>query len=156
MRAALATESGSPDAANEDWGGVLAPGLAIVLDGLSAPDGTGTGCRHGTPWYVNQLGPRLLALASDPSRSLADALAEAIRQVASLPSRVRPDPSRHTVRHRRLAPRPRGPPQQWWKAFAEAYPRLVNPRRQPTEPAHDQADAEGEPDRSKPAEVRKH
>jgi hypothetical protein len=84
MRAALATESGSPDAANEDWGGVLAPGLAIVLDGLSAPDGTGTGCRHGTPWYVSQLGPRLLALASDPSRSLADALAEAIRQVASL------------------------------------------------------------------------
>jgi hypothetical protein len=26
----------------------------------------------------------------------------------------------------------------------------------PPEPAHDQADAEGEPDRSKPAEVRKH
>ena len=56
----------------------------MVLDGLSAPDGTGTGCRHGTPWFVNQLGPRLLALASDPSRSLADALAEAIRQVAGL------------------------------------------------------------------------
>ena len=55
-----------------------------MLDGLSAPDGTGTGCRHGTPWYVRQLGPRLLTLASDPSNSLADALAEAIRQVASL------------------------------------------------------------------------
>jgi hypothetical protein len=36
------------------------------------------------PWYVSQLGPPLLALAADPSRSLADALAEAIRQVASL------------------------------------------------------------------------
>jgi hypothetical protein len=84
MHAALATQPGSPDAANEDWAGVLAPGLAVVLDGLSAPDGTGTGCRHGTPWYVSQLGPRLLALAADPARSLADALAEAIRQVASL------------------------------------------------------------------------
>jgi putative hydrolases of HD superfamily len=47
------------------------------------------------------------------------------------------------------------PPRQWWKAFAEAYPRLVNPRRQPTEPAHDQADAKGEPDRPKPQEARK-
>jgi len=84
MRAAIATQAGSQDTANEDWAGVAAPGLAVLLDGLSAPDGTGTGCRHGTPWYVSHLGPQLLALASDPSRSLADALAEAIRQVASL------------------------------------------------------------------------
>jgi putative hydrolase of HD superfamily len=47
------------------------------------------------------------------------------------------------------------PPRQWWKVFAEAYPRLV-PRRQPTEPTHDQADAEGEPDRPTPEEVHKH
>jgi hypothetical protein len=84
MRAAVATQAGSPDTANEDWAGVLVPGLAVVLDGLSAPDGTGTGCRHGTPWYVSQLGPRLLTLAADSARSLADALAEAIRQVAGL------------------------------------------------------------------------
>ena len=84
MRAAVATQAGSPDSANEDWAGVLVPGLAVVLDGLSAPDGTGTGCRHGTPWYVSQLGPRLLTLAADSARSLADALAEAIRQVAGL------------------------------------------------------------------------
>ena len=84
MHAAIATQAGSPDAPNEDWAGVLAPGLAVVLDGLSAPDGTGTGCRHGTPWYVSQLGPRLLTLAADPSCSLVDALAEAIRQVAGL------------------------------------------------------------------------
>jgi hypothetical protein len=83
MHAAIATQPGSPDSPNEDWAGVLAPGLAVVLDGLSAPDGTGTGCRHGTPWFVSQLGPRLLAFAADPARSLADALAEAIRQVAS-------------------------------------------------------------------------
>jgi Protein phosphatase 2C len=84
MHAALATQAGAQDTPNEDWAGVLAPGLAVVLDGLSAPDGTGTGCRHGTPWYVSQLGPRLLAFAADPARSLVDALAEAIQQVASL------------------------------------------------------------------------
>ena len=84
MHAAIATQAGSQDTPNEDWAGVLAPGLAVVLDGLSAPNGTGTGCRHGTPWFVNKLGPRLLALACEPSRSLADALAEAIRQVADL------------------------------------------------------------------------
>jgi hypothetical protein len=84
MHAAIATQAGSPDSPNEDWAGVLAPGLAVVLDGLSAPDGTGTGCRLGTPWFVSQLGPRVLAQPADPSRSLADALADAIRQVASL------------------------------------------------------------------------
>jgi len=84
MHAAIATQAGSPESANEDWAGVAAPGLAVVLDGLSAPDGTGTGCRHGTPWFVSQLGPRLLTLAADPANSPADALAEAIRQVAGL------------------------------------------------------------------------
>jgi hypothetical protein len=83
MRAAVITEPGAQDLANEDWAGV-APGLAVVLDGLSAPEGTGTGCRHGTPWYVAQLGPRLLTQASDPARTLVYALAEAIRQVADL------------------------------------------------------------------------
>jgi hypothetical protein len=83
MRAAIVTQAASQHTANEDWAGV-APGLAIVLDGLSAPEGTGTGCRHGTPWYVGQLGPRLLTLASDPTRPLAEALAGAIRQVADL------------------------------------------------------------------------
>ena len=48
MHAAIATQAGSRDSANEDWAGVAAPGLAVVLDGLSAPDGTGTGCRSGT------------------------------------------------------------------------------------------------------------
>jgi hypothetical protein len=76
--------AGSPESENEDWAGVAAPGLAVVLDGLSAPDGTGTGCRHGTPWFVSQLGPRLLTLAADPANSPADVLAEAIRQVAGL------------------------------------------------------------------------
>jgi hypothetical protein len=84
MRAAIATQAGGQDSPNEDWAGVLAPGVAVVLDGLSAPDGTGTGCRHGTPWYVSQLGPRLLTLAAGLDCGLVDALAEAIRQVAGL------------------------------------------------------------------------
>jgi hypothetical protein len=83
MRAAVVTQPGAQELANEDWAGV-APGLAVVLDGLSAPGSTGTGCRHGTPWYVAQLGPRLLTLATDPTRTLVYALAEAIRQVADL------------------------------------------------------------------------
>ena len=37
MHAAIATQAGGQDSANEDWAGVLAPGLAVVLDGLSAP-----------------------------------------------------------------------------------------------------------------------
>jgi hypothetical protein len=156
MRAAIATQAGSQDTANEDWAGVLAPGLAVVLDGLSAPDGTGTGCRHGTPWYVSQLGPRLLALASDPSRSLADALAEAIRQVASLHpgcDLTHPGTPSATVVllrvlevHLSSGGRPSPRRTHGWSTRADS----------PPEPAHDQADAEGEPDRSKPAEVRKH
>jgi serine/threonine protein phosphatase PrpC len=83
MRAAVITQPGARDLANEDWAGA-APDLAVVLDGVSAPGSTGTGCRHGTPWYVAKLGPRLLTLASDPDRTLVYALAEAIRQVADL------------------------------------------------------------------------
>jgi hypothetical protein len=48
------------------------------------------------------------------------------------------------------------PPRQWWKAFAESYPRLVNPRRQPAEPSQVEGDTDDEPDRSKPEQVRKH
>ena len=83
MYAAIVTEPGDQALANEDWAGV-APGVAVVLDGLSAPGTTGTGCVHGTPWYVAQLGPRLLTLASNPDCRMVDVLAEAIRQVADL------------------------------------------------------------------------
>jgi hypothetical protein len=47
------------------------------------------------------------------------------------------------------------PPRQWWKAFAEAYPRLVNPRRPPTEPSYTEADADDKPDRSVAEDGRK-
>ncbi len=82
MRARLATEPGYPDRPNEDWAGVAATGVAVLLDGLS--EAGGTGCVHGTPWYVHQLGGRLLTGAGDPARPLPDVLAAAIAEVRGL------------------------------------------------------------------------
>ncbi|MFB6397467.1 hypothetical protein [Polymorphospora lycopeni] len=82
MRASVASESGRPDGRNEDWAAASPAGVAVVLDGLS--EAGGTGCRHGTPWYVHQLGARLLGNAGVADRPLADALAGAIADVAAL------------------------------------------------------------------------
>ena len=79
MRVTFATNPGGPGE-NEDWC-IAAPDLAIVLDGLSAPGGD-TGCKHGTPWYVRQLGGRLVTHLADPHTSLPDALATAIGDVS--------------------------------------------------------------------------
>ena len=81
MRVMLASEAGSPDVRNDDWAGATSTGIAVVLDGLS--ESGPTGCRHGTGWYVHQLGTRLLAGAGDPAVTLADALAGAIDGVAA-------------------------------------------------------------------------
>jgi len=82
VHAAIVTQPGG-QASNEDWAGVT-PELAAVLDGVTVPDESTTGCSHGTAWYVRQLGSRLLTLASDPGHTLPHALADAIRQVAAL------------------------------------------------------------------------
>jgi hypothetical protein len=81
MRIALASEPGTPGAANHDWAGATACGTAVVLDGLT--EAGPTGCRHGTAWYVRELGVRLLGAAADRERSLADALAYALGSVAA-------------------------------------------------------------------------
>ena len=78
-----ATEPGSRDIPNEDWVGVSTT-AAVAIDGVTVFKNTQTGCFHGTPWYVNQLGTRLLALVSDPSISLRSALKAVISDVASL------------------------------------------------------------------------
>jgi hypothetical protein len=85
MYFAAATEAGSADTANEDWV-AASPTVAVVLDGVSVLDSTVTGCRHGTPWYVNQLGTRLLTAATDTATPLNIALSTAIRQVTALHS----------------------------------------------------------------------
>ncbi|MFD9453719.1 protein phosphatase 2C domain-containing protein [Streptomyces sp. NPDC059985] len=81
MYVSVATEPGGA-APNEDWvGGTQS--LAIVLDGLSTA-GLDTGCRHGVPWYVAQLGGHVMAALATPARSLTDGLAEALEKVARL------------------------------------------------------------------------
>jgi hypothetical protein len=69
---------------NEDF--IVATNRAVVvLDGLSVPDGMETGCVHGTTWYVEQLGTRLLVEVTQiPLIPLQETLANAINEVASL------------------------------------------------------------------------
>lgn len=77
---------GAAERPNEDWCGGVATSaseqLLVVLDGVTTPGETG--CRHGTPWYVNQLGLSLLQLASSAGTPLNDALADAIKHVTNL------------------------------------------------------------------------
>jgi hypothetical protein len=65
------------------------PNAVVVLDGVSVPAGMETGCAHGTPWYVQQLGTRLLVKVGTEARdgtSLGDLLAEAIEETSALHS----------------------------------------------------------------------
>lgn len=69
MNFAGASLPGKPDVPNEDWMGATQHS-AVVLDGLSAPNGD-TGCGHGTPWFVRHLGGHLLGASTDPEGPLA-------------------------------------------------------------------------------------
>jgi hypothetical protein len=80
MQITLASQPGTPGAVNLDWAGAAACGTAVVLDGLT--ESADTGCLHGTAWYVNALGTRLLAAAADPAYTLVEALALALSGVA--------------------------------------------------------------------------
>ncbi|MEV7600460.1 protein phosphatase 2C domain-containing protein [Kitasatospora sp. NPDC089797] len=81
MRVSIATAPGGANP-NEDWVAAT-PTLAVVLDGLSTA-GLDTGCRHGVPWYVAQLGGHLVAALAAPGQPLADGLAQALEEVAAL------------------------------------------------------------------------
>lgn len=82
MHVTYATEP-VPGRVNEDFV-VVTPDVAVLLDGAGLPEGTETGCVHGVPWYVRSLGTRLAALLTTrPARSMVDALADAIRDVAA-------------------------------------------------------------------------
>jgi hypothetical protein len=80
MRIALASRPATTGATNLDWAGATACGTAVVLDGLTEVDATG--CRHGTAWYVRELGCRLLGAATDRGRPLPEALRLALAGVA--------------------------------------------------------------------------
>jgi hypothetical protein len=80
MDFAFATQA-APGRVNEDHV-VLAPGFAIVLDGVTQPPGLDTGCRHDPRWMVRALGAELAAaLSADDAVALDRALAGAIEAV---------------------------------------------------------------------------
>lgn len=83
MNVSAASEPGCEDARpSEDWH-YASPHLTVVLDGATVR--TDTGCVHGVPWYVDQLGARLVAiLTATPRLSLTLALKRAIRAVGDL------------------------------------------------------------------------
>jgi hypothetical protein len=79
VRAASQATPGSP--ANQDYF-FAGPDLVGVLDGVSVPHDLGTGCIHGTTWYVRSLSAAILAVAcAEPEATLSAVLATAIRQV---------------------------------------------------------------------------
>lgn len=80
MTVTWAIDQGSPDRPNEDFVATAAGGAvgAVVLDGMSIDMRIETGCVHGRPWFVRQLGLRLLdAMLDDtpPSAALFRAIA---------------------------------------------------------------------------------
>ncbi|MFJ4866175.1 hypothetical protein [Streptomyces sp. NPDC088748] len=83
MQITTASSKGVGDE-NED-GVFTGPGGVVVLDGLSAPKDLPMACCHGTPWFVRQLGARLVALMGD-EQPLADVLRTAIEDVNAMHS----------------------------------------------------------------------
>jgi hypothetical protein len=80
----VATMPGRDDKPNEDYAGAL-PSSAVLLDGAGGPSELPTGCVHGTPWFVRQLGAQLLAdMETSPGRGLPGILAAGIATVAML------------------------------------------------------------------------
>lgn len=63
VEVSFASWPGSLSKANEDFV-AASPSVAVVLDGLSAPAPLGTGCLHGTPWFVAQLGAQVMSAAT--------------------------------------------------------------------------------------------
>lgn len=85
MHVSFASVPGSGvDRINEDWVGATST-AAVVLDGVSSPAELGTGCSHGVPWYVRNLGSRLLGRVTTwADTDLPTCLETAIRDVGDL------------------------------------------------------------------------
>lgn len=84
MQYQIAVIPGDPARENEDYAGVLGTS-AVVIDGSGLPGNLPTGCIHGVPWYVRNLGARLLnrMVLDTPQTPLTSILAAAIEQVAA-------------------------------------------------------------------------
>lgn len=85
MEFRIATTPGDPARPNEDFVGALG-NCAVLLDGSGAPGDLPTGCIHGVPWFVRNLGARCLAgmVTGELDAPLSDILAAAISGVAAL------------------------------------------------------------------------
>lgn len=82
MEVSFASWPGSVSKPNEDFV-AASPSVAVVLDGLSAPPPLGTGCLHGTPWFVAQLGTQVMSAATTAhDEPLEDLVASVITRVA--------------------------------------------------------------------------
>jgi hypothetical protein len=82
VEVSFASWPGSLSKSNEDFV-AASPSVAVILDGLSAPPPLGTGCLHGTPWFVAQLGTRVMSAATTAcDEPLEDLVATAITTVA--------------------------------------------------------------------------
>lgn len=77
------TRPATADAPNEDWYAATND-LVIVLDGATIR--TETGCIHGLPWYVRNLGIQLMDAAANLETSLSECIAVAIRTVSAMHS----------------------------------------------------------------------
>jgi hypothetical protein len=67
---------------NEDFV-TASPSVAVVLDGLSSPPALGTGCIHGTPWFVAHLAIQVVSAATTArAEPLKDLVAGASTRVA--------------------------------------------------------------------------
>lgn len=82
MQVWIASAAAHPDAESEDFAAATDQAI-VVLDGVSAPQGMTTGCVHGTPWYVRQLGTRLLTGMTTSDATLTGLLADAIAQTTA-------------------------------------------------------------------------
>ncbi len=79
---------GSASRPNEDFV-AASPNVAVVLDGLTAPPELGTGCAHGTPWFVARLGTELVSAATTArDEPLEEIVAGAIKRVADAHART--------------------------------------------------------------------
>lgn len=83
MLVQFATFPGRNDRPNEDFVGAF-PDCAVLLDGSGGPSELPSGCSHGVPWYVRQLGTRLLADMETNQASLTEILAKGITSVGDL------------------------------------------------------------------------
>lgn len=84
MEVSFSSSPGASSAPNEDFIAAT-PSAVVMLDGVTPFAELGSGCVHGTIWFVSQLGLRILSSVSvHPDVSLADALADAISDVAKL------------------------------------------------------------------------